>query len=57
LSDVEFGVRLRYEIRREFAPYIGINLNKSFGKTADFEGELGHDTKDLQWVVGIRAWF
>ena len=36
LSDVEAGLRLRYEIRREFAPYIGVNWNKSFGNTADF---------------------
>ena len=35
LSDMELGLRLRYEIRREFAPYIGINWSKSFGQTAD----------------------
>ena len=57
LSDIEAGLRLRYEIRREFAPYIGINWNKSFGNTADFAREEGEDTDDLQWVIGIRAWF
>jgi len=57
LSDVEAGLRLRYEIKREFAPYIGVNWNKSFGNTADFARQAGEDTDDLQWVIGIRAWF
>ena len=57
LSDVEAGLRLRYEIRREFAPYIGVNWNKSFGNTADFARDEGQDTDDLQWVIGLRAWF
>ncbi len=57
LSDAEAGLRLRYEIRREFAPYIGINWTRSFGDTADFAREHGDATSDVQWVVGIRAWF
>ncbi len=36
LSDIEAGLRLRYEIRREFAPYIGINWSRLFGNTEDF---------------------
>ena len=57
LSDVEAGLRLRYEIRREFAPYIGVNWNKSFGNTASFARDDGKDTDDLQWVMGLRIWF
>ena len=57
LSDVEAGLRLRYEIRREFAPYIGVNWNKSFGNTASFASDDGKDTDDLQWVIGLRIWF
>ena len=57
LSDLEAGLRLRYEIRREFAPYIGVNWNKNFGNTADFARDEGEDTDDLQWVIGLRAWF
>ena len=56
LSEAEFGLRLRYEIRREFAPYIGINWWKKYGKTADFAREEGEDTSDTQLVLGIRAW-
>ena len=57
LSDLELGLRLRYEIRREFAPYIGINWERAFGDTADFRRDEGESTSDLQFVVGIRAWY
>lgn len=57
LSDMELGLRLRYAIRREFAPYIGINWNKQFGRTADFTKAGGGDASDTQVVAGIRAWF
>ncbi|MCG7977354.1 MAG: copper resistance protein B [Candidatus Thiodiazotropha endolucinida] len=57
LSDMSLGLRLRYEIRREFAPYIGVNWNKQFGDTADFTEAEGEDTSDTQVVFGIRAWF
>lgn len=57
ISDLELGLRLRYEIRRELAPYIGINWEKKFGNTADFAEEEGSATDDVQFVVGIRSWF
>ena len=57
LSDTQLGLRLRYEIKREFAPYIGINWNQKYGKTADFARAAGAVTNDLQFVAGIRAWF
>jgi copper resistance protein B len=57
LSDMELGLRLRYEVRREFAPYIGVNWSKKFGKTADFAKDEGEDTNDVQIVAGIRFWF
>ena len=57
LSDVEAGIRLRYEIRRQFAPYIGVNWSKLFGNTADFAKIAGQDTSETQLVIGFRAWF
>jgi copper resistance protein B len=57
LSDVELGLRLRYEIRREFAPYIGVNFTKKYGKTADYASAAGGEVSDAQFVVGVRAWF
>jgi copper resistance protein B len=57
LSRVEAGLRLRYEIRREFAPYLGINWEKVYGDTADFARALDEDGSAGEWVVGVRAWF
>ncbi len=57
LSNVEAGLRLRYEIKREFAPYIGVNWNKKFGTTADIAQSNGQDSSDTQLVAGVRAWF
>lgn len=56
-SDIEAGLRLRYEIRREFAPYIGVNWIHLFGDTADYAREEDRDTDNVQFVFGIRAWF
>ncbi|MEE8056820.1 MAG: copper resistance protein B [Pseudomonadales bacterium] len=57
LSDIELGLRLRYEIRREFAPYIGVNWMKAYGNSADFARRENEDTRDAQLVIGVRAWF
>ena len=57
LSDAKAGLRLRYEIRRELAPYIGVNWNKTFGNTADFVKSKGEAVSDTELVVGLRAWF
>lgn len=57
LSDLELGLRLRYEIRREIAPYIGINWEKKFGNSADFARDAGAHLEDTSLVAGIRVWF
>jgi copper resistance protein B len=57
LSDAEVGLRLRYEIRREFAPYIGLHWERKFGRTADLARAHGEDDSDLLFVAGLRAWF
>jgi copper resistance protein B len=57
LSDIEVGMRLRYEIRREFAPYIGVHWERKFGKTADIARAVGEDESDLVFIAGLRAWF
>ncbi len=56
-SDAEFGLRLRYEIRREFAPYIGIQWQSKFGQTADYATANGEDRNATQVLIGLRAWF
>jgi copper resistance protein B len=57
LSDVEIGVRLRYEIRREFAPYVGVHWRRKFGRTADFARADGEDPSEVAFLAGVRAWF
>jgi copper resistance protein B len=57
LSTTDFGIRLRYEFRRELAPYIGITWKNSWGKTADFARAAGEDTEGVRFVTGMRLWF
>jgi copper resistance protein B len=57
LSDIDFGLRLRYEMRREFAPYIGIVWRQRFGATADLVRATGHAAFDSELVAGLRIWF
>lgn len=57
LASTELGLRLRYEIRREFAPYLGINWTWSAGRTADYARADGKDTAEGSALVGIRFWF
>ena len=56
-SSAEIALRLRYEIRREVAPYIGLARERSFGRTADLARAAGLDTRDTRWVAGVRLWF
>jgi copper resistance protein B len=57
VSSIEAGMRLRYEIRRELAPYVGIAWNRKLGDTADFARVAGEDRRNLQVVLGTRFWF
>ncbi len=57
LADTRLGLRLRYEIRRELAPYAGVVWSRLYGATADLARAAGHDADDLQFVIGLRAWF
>lgn len=57
LTDATLGLRLRYEIKREFAPYIGVSWRHKVGKTADFARDAGDDVGTASFVVGVRMWF
>ncbi|QIA04406.1 copper resistance protein B [Pseudomonas fluorescens] len=57
LANTEAGLRLRYEIRREFAPYIGVIWNRTYGHTADYAREEGEDRSEARLVLGVRLWF
>ncbi|BBN60085.1 copper resistance protein B [Hydrogenovibrio marinus] len=57
ISSSEVGLRLRYEIRRKFAPYIGVKWNEAYGKTADYIKAENGKASELSAVAGLRIWF
>jgi copper resistance protein B len=57
LSVAEAGLRLRYEIRRELAPYFGLVWHRQFGDTVDFSRAAGHDSGGWRLAAGLRTWF
>lgn len=57
LGSVGAGLRLRYEIRREFAPYVGVGWERKLGDTADFARAAGEERGGWEAIVGVRSWF
>lgn len=57
LTKIEPGLRLRYEIKREFAPYIGVEYEAKLGQTADLARVAGEDPDAFKLLIGVRAWF
>lgn len=57
INDIEAGIRIRYEVQREFAPYLGIVYGRTFGETKDFARLEGEDTQECSLVAGVRFWF
>lgn len=51
------GLRLRYEIRREFAPYVGIAWRGTLGESKNFARAANEDTSVLSIVAGVRFWY
>ncbi len=56
VSGSSLGVRTRYEVRREFAPYVGVVWERDFGRTAELARLAGRETSDVALVVGLRLW-
>ena len=57
LSTAEAGLRLRYEIVPEFAPYIGVEYERAFGRTRRFLREEGDKAGGWSLLTGVRMWF
>lgn len=57
LSSLELGLRLRYEIHREFAPYLGIEWHRLLGDTADLSDARGGNDSEWYALAGVRFWF
>lgn len=57
LSELDTGLRLRYEISRKFAPYIAMTYENRFDGTADFARTMGEGPSALRFTLGLRTWF
>jgi len=57
IASVEGGLRLRYEIRREFAPYLGMEWERKVGDTADLAQAAGEERRSFAVLAGARFWF
>jgi copper resistance protein B len=57
LSNASVGLRLRYEINRQFAPYVGVSWSRTYGNSAELQRAEGEDTSEARLVAGIRFWF
>jgi copper resistance protein B len=57
LSTVDAGLRLRYEVRREIAPYVGLVWHRKYFGTAERAGAAGVATRRLQLALGLRLWW
>jgi len=57
IHDFEVGTRLRWEIRREIAPYVGYLWGRSFGATSDLRTAVGAPYRQGSFVLGVRAWY
>jgi copper resistance protein B len=56
-SEIDTGLRLRYEFDRKLAPYIGVVYQGKFGQTANFARQAGESTGDMRFAFGVRVWF
>lgn len=57
LSELKTGLRLRYDVTRRFAPYLGIQQHNFLGKTADLRTQQGQTNHETTWLAGVRWWF
>jgi len=57
LSDGSLTLRVRYDIRRELSPYIGVTWTQKYGGTADIARAAGEPASETLYLVGLRAWW
>lgn len=57
IANTAVGLRLRYEFSRRFAPYIGVQRQHSWGRSADLARQNGEPVAQTQWLAGVRVWF
>ena len=57
LADTDVGLRLRYEWRREFAPYLGVSWRNTYAETRRLARTTGERPSQARLVAGVRLWY
>lgn len=57
LNELELGIRLRYDITRQFSPYVGLTWSRALGATSGLRRAQGQDISVVAFVIGVRTWF
>lgn len=57
MTDANLDLRLRYEVIREFAPYIGVRYQTLVGETDNIAEAAGRDSEQLFFIAGVRFAF
>lgn len=57
IEKVELGARLRYQVNRKLAPYVGVNWERKLGGTADHARANGEKVSAVSFLFGIHSWF
>ena len=57
MNEIVLGARLRYELSRKFAPYIGVSWSRKIGETANLAEADGEDVESTDFVAGVKLWF
>lgn len=57
LGSVKLALQTRYEITRQFAPYVEIGWERLLGRTGSVARSTGDRFENAYAVVGIRVWY
>ncbi|WP_408872198.1 copper resistance protein B [Gluconobacter roseus] len=57
LSDVDAGLRLRYELWRKFAPYVAVTYSGYLTQARRIARDQHDDTGSVRFSLGVRSWF
>jgi len=57
LSSAEFGLQTRYELTREFAPYVDVKYERKFGETSAITKSNGEDNDAVVGTIGVKWMF
>lgn len=56
-TDAALGLRLSYDVVREFSPYIGVEWQGSLGDSRNLAKAAGEDPDATVFLIGFRSWY